>query len=216
MQRNSAVEDGQVTRLLGGLKSGKGEDIGRLWEIYFERLAQLARSRLPRGRCREFDEEDVALSAFQSFCDRAGRGQFPRLDDRDDLWRLLATLTTRKLVAALRHQARQKRGGGRLRGESAVLDGTDAAAGAHVGLDQFLGREPSPEEAACFADEVDRLLAGLDDPVLKSIAARKLEGFSSEEIASALEISARTVDRKVLVIRALWERAAETANQARM
>ena len=34
-----------------------------------------------------FDEEDVAISAFQSFCERAARGQFPKLNDRNDLWR---------------------------------------------------------------------------------------------------------------------------------
>ena len=34
---------------------------------------------LPAHCRRAFDEEDVALSAFQSFCDRAGRGQFPQL-----------------------------------------------------------------------------------------------------------------------------------------
>ena len=32
------------------------------------------------------DEEDVALSAFDSFCRGAEQGRFPRLDDRDDLW----------------------------------------------------------------------------------------------------------------------------------
>ncbi len=71
----------------------------------------------------------MALSAFHSFCDRAGRGQFPQLADRDDLWRLLATITTRKVIDTVRHQTRQKRGGGRVLGESALVDGDDRGGG---------------------------------------------------------------------------------------
>ena len=36
------------------------------------------------------DEEDAALSAFHCLCEGAVRGRFLRLDDRDDLWRVLA------------------------------------------------------------------------------------------------------------------------------
>jgi DNA-directed RNA polymerase specialized sigma24 family protein len=191
------AENDSVTCLLGGLKTGEDEVIRRLWDLYFERLVRLAGARIPRDRRRAVDEEDVALSAFQSFCDRAARGQFPRLADRDDLWRLLATITTRKVLSTLRAQSRLKRGGGKVLGES------DAGGG--DGLAQFLGREPSPAQAAQFADDCDRLFARLDDdPVLKTIALRRLEGFSSEEIASELNVSVRTVDRKLGLVRAIW------------
>ena len=49
--------------------------------------------RAPR---RASDEEDVALSAFQSFYQGIARGRFPQLEDRDNLWRLLITITARK------------------------------------------------------------------------------------------------------------------------
>src|SRR6516162_1298201 len=102
--------DHSVTRWIEGLKSGDANDIERLWNRYFRRLMRLAGAKLP-GHCRRaFDEEDVALSAFQSFCDRASRGQFPQLNDRDDLWRLLATITVRKALDTMRRQTRQKRG----------------------------------------------------------------------------------------------------------
>jgi len=189
-----------ITFLIGGLKDGENQVIQRLWDHYFDRLVRLAAARMPRDRRRELDEEDVALSAFQSFCDRAARGQFPRLDDRNDLWRVLATLTTRKLFDSLRHQSRQNRGGGRVLGESAVDAQGDAE-----GLAWVLGREPTPADAAALADDYQRLFAKLDDPVLKTIALRKLEGFSSEEIAAELKVSVRTVDRKLGLVRAVWE-----------
>ncbi|HWE36490.1 MAG TPA: ECF-type sigma factor [Isosphaeraceae bacterium] len=195
------AEIDSVTCLLDGLKAGDGDDIRRLWDRYFERLVHLAGARLPRNTRRVADEEDVALSAFRSFCERVGRGQFPRLADRNDLWRVLATITTRKAADALRHQWRQKRGGGRTLGESALGDVDDATA-----MDRLVGREPTPEEVVRFADDCDRLLARLDDPSLRSIALLRLEGHTSDEIAAALNRSTRTVDRKLALIRAIWEK----------
>jgi DNA-directed RNA polymerase specialized sigma24 family protein len=143
----------------------------------------------------------VALSAFHSFCDRVGRGQFPDLSDRDELWRLLVVITARKAIMTVRHQTRQKRGGGRVLGESVFLDGPDADT---QGMARFLGREPTPEFAAQVAEGVEQMLATLGDEVLRTIALMKLEGHSSEEIAARLGISKRTVDRKVQLIRMTW------------
>jgi DNA-directed RNA polymerase specialized sigma24 family protein len=192
-----------VTCLLHGLKAGDGDDIGRLWDRYFRRLVGLANARLPRAARRVVDPEDVALSAFHSFCARAGRGQFPRLGDRDDLWRVLSAIASRKAAERIRHEARDKRGGGRVLGESALIGG-DGAGG--EGADRLPGREPTPASLAVLAEDFQRLLAVLDDPTLRSIALGRLEGYSVDEIAEALGVAPRTVDRKLQVIRALWER----------
>ena len=45
-------------------------------------------------------------SAFDSFCRRAERGQFPRLEDREDLWQVLFVLTVRKAIDHARHESR--------------------------------------------------------------------------------------------------------------
>jgi DNA-directed RNA polymerase specialized sigma24 family protein len=195
--------ENSVTIWIGGVKAGDGADIQRLWDRYFERLVRLAGARLPAHCRRAFDEEDVALSAFQSFCDRAGRGQFPQLNDRDDLWRLLATITVRKALETMRHQTRQKRGGGQVLGESALLVGEEADGEA---VAEILGREPSPEAIAQFADDYARFLARLEDTALRSIALRRLEGESTPEIARALRVSTKTVERKLQLIRAIWSR----------
>ena len=194
--------DDSVTRWLDGLKAGDDADIQRLWDRYFQRLVRLAGARLPGHIRREFDEEDVALSAFHSFCDRAGRGHYPWLTDRDDLWRLLVTITARKVIDSVRHRTRQKRGGGLVLGESAVVEPDDAGG---EGMARFLGREPTPEVAAQLADDYERLLAKLGDPVLRTVALRKLEGHTSEEIAAGLGTSTRTVDRKLHLIRMIWQ-----------
>ncbi len=197
-----------VTQWLQGIKAGNGAEIQRLWDRYFERLVRLAAAKLPSHCRRAFDEEDVAISAFQSFCDRAGQGQFPRLSDRDDLWRLLAALTTRKAALMMRHQSRKKRGGGRVLGESAFqAQGPATATGG--GLAEILGKEPTPDDAARFADAFELLLRKLDNPTLKTITRRKLEGRTVQEISAELGTSTKTIDRKLRLICAIWEEAVE-------
>jgi DNA-directed RNA polymerase specialized sigma24 family protein len=199
----TVVQEDAVTLWLDGIKAGDGTDIQRLWDRYFRRLVRLAGAKLPAHCRRAFDEEDVALSAFQSFCDRAGRGQFPKLNDRDDLWRLLATITVRKALDTIRHQTRQKRGGGDVLGESALLVGGDNDDPGE-GLCAVLGREPSPEEVVQLADDCRRFLAKLQDPALRSIALRRLEGQTTPEIAVATKVSTKTIERKLRLIRAMW------------
>jgi DNA-directed RNA polymerase specialized sigma24 family protein len=197
----AVANQNSVTIWIDGIKAGDGSDIERLWDRYFERLVRLAAARLPAHSRRSFDEEDVALSAFQSFCDRAGRGQFPQLSDRDDLWRLLATITVRKAIDTIRQQSRQKRGGGQVLGESALLVGAGTEGD---GLAEVLCREPTPDEVAGFAENYHRFLARLQEPPLRTIALRRLEGQTTREIARALDVSTKTVERKLQLIRAIW------------
>jgi DNA-directed RNA polymerase specialized sigma24 family protein len=158
------------------------------------------------GACRAADEEDVALSAFDSFCRGAERGRFPKLHDRGDLWQLLVVLTDRKAIDLVRHERRARRGGGRVRDEGA-LAGAESSAPLHDIADP----EPSPEFAAQLAEQCQRLLACLDGDELRSVAQWKLEGYTIEEIAAKLGCVPRTVDRRLRLIRAAWE--SETARK---
>jgi hypothetical protein len=77
---------GSVTYWLHQLQAGDPQGAQHLWERYFIRLVGLARNKLQESPRRAADEEDVALSAFTSFCRGAEGGRFPRLQDRDNLW----------------------------------------------------------------------------------------------------------------------------------
>jgi DNA-directed RNA polymerase specialized sigma24 family protein len=151
------------------------------------------------------DEEDVALSVFDSFCRGARRGQFPQLHDRNNLWGLLVVLTTRKALNVRRDERRLKRGGGDVLGESALPGPADGSS-ADGGLGAVLGQEPTPEFAAQAADECRRLLDCLGDAELRSIAVWKMEGDTTEQIAARLECAPRTVERKLQRIRLRWEK----------
>ena len=60
--------DASVTHWIDEFRRGNRTAAQQLWERYFHRLANLARQKLPERLLRAADEEDVALSAFHSFC----------------------------------------------------------------------------------------------------------------------------------------------------
>jgi DNA-directed RNA polymerase specialized sigma24 family protein len=196
-------DDGSVTRWIGDLQAGGDSAAQHLWERYFHRLVHLARSRLRATRRAGAveDEEDAALSAFDSFCRGAAAGRFPQLADRDGLWRLLVVMTLRKVMAQAARQAARKRGGGRIVGESAIIGGDAAEAG---GLEQVAGDEPSPELAALVVDEYRRLRDRLVGEALRQVLDLRLQGYTREEIAERLGCAERTVRRKLELIREAW------------
>ena len=137
-----SADKGSVSGWVSQLQAGDVAAAQRLWERYFRRMVRLARTRL-RAAGIPGEEEDVALSAFASFCQAAGQRRFPQLANRDDLWRLLVTLTARKVWHRRRLEQSQKRGGGLMRSQDFELE-----------LDGIVGREPTPEFAAEVADEL--------------------------------------------------------------
>ena len=198
---------GSVTTWIEQLGAGNRAAAQHLWERYFPRLVGLARQKLRGLPRRATDEEDVALSAFDSFCRGAERGRFPRLEGRDDLWALLVVVTARKAIDLRQRETRQKRGGGRVSGES-VLDDLLGNKDGAAGIGQVVGAEPTPELAARVAEEFQRLLAQLPGDELRTVALRRMEGYTNAEIAAELGCADATVERRLKLIRSLWKKPA--------
>jgi len=195
------TSEGSITRWIGKVKTGDEAAAQKLWERYFERLVRLGRKKLGSFPRRVGDEEDVALSAMDSFFQGARRGQFPKLDDRDNLWRLLVVITARKAVDHIAHENRQKRGGGKVVTESAI----DLAAGSdRRGIEAIIGQEPSPEFVFMVIEQIESLVDELSDETARKVATMKLEGYTNEEIAERVGCSIRTVERKLWLIRSKW------------
>jgi len=194
---------GSVSHWLQQLSAGDRRAVERLWERYYPRLVELARRRLQGLPALRNDAEDVALSAFASFCRGAEGGRFPRLLDRDDLWHLLVVLTARKAANLVRDSLRARRDLNRVQGLPAPADSGPDAAGPSFA--ELIADEPDPQFAAEAAEEYRRLLAALGDPVLRSVAVWKMEGHTNEEVAAKLGRSLPTVERKLRLIRKLWE-----------
>lgn len=176
----------------------------RLYERYLQQLADQARKRMNGTPRRMADEEDVAHTVLANFFEQIRQGSFPQLANRYDLWQVLLMLTNRRVADLHRRHFCLKRGAGREVGESAIgecgADDCECRA-----IEQIVGREPDPELAAEMEDLCQRLLDRLEDPRLREIAALKLEGCDHEEIARRLGYVRRTVQRKLLLIREIWQ-----------
>lgn len=187
--------DEPVTPWIRGLAESKDENYHKLWQAYFSKLVSLARSKMV-GRKQLVDEEDVALSAFKSFCAGVEADRFPQLDNRNDLWRILVSITLRKAAKAIRDSNRQKRGGGwkQLQADSEADIVT-----------QLADEGPTPEMAAEFAEQFRLLMDRLASPELVELASLKMEGFTNAEIAQKWNKAQRTVERKLAIVRKIWE-----------
>ncbi len=193
------MSDSSVTRWLERLETGDGVAAEKLWNTYFNRLVHLANGRLQAKFAKVNDAEDIALSAFHSFCRGIENKKFPELSDRDGLWRLLVSITIHKLLHAVRDQKRLKRGG-----QFHELKGLDSSSDSIAAVNQIVSREPSPEFAFEVAEQYQEMMLSLDDDELVQLATWKMEGFSNDEIAKKINRATRTVERKLQLIRKIW------------
>jgi RNA polymerase sigma factor (sigma-70 family) len=197
-----------VIRWMEQVQAGDEEAAEQIWNDYYRRLMGLARLKLGSSPRRLGDEEDVVVNAFDSFFRAARDDRFDRLQDRSDLWRVLAMLVARKAARQIEHQMRQKRGGGHVRGESIFhpADDTGPAGMENIVAEEKMGADYVME----MQESLERLLGLLPDDEYRTIANMRMEGHSNQEIAEKLGCTERTVERRLQRIREIWEQAAES------
>ena len=194
--------DQSVTYFLQQLQEGNRDGTDKLWNHFYTRLVTLARKKLD-GRVRVVDGEDVALRALDECFRQLEEGRYPSIKDRDNLWALLATITERKALNANRDELCDKRGGGKVRGESVFLRQDDSIC---IGADAIPGQEPTPQLVAEFAEEFEKRLSQLNEKE-REVALHKLKGLKNREIAEQLDCSIASVERKLNLIRSKWDDA---------
>lgn len=191
-----------VSQLIANLQKGDADAAQRLWDRYFEELVKFARERLGETPRQAKDEEDVALSVFDSFCRGAKAGRLAGLKDRHELWWMLLAITRRKVVDQFRGNNREKHGAMAARPETDVR--ANPKTGEKFDLDFVLDETPSPDLLLQLDEEWQRLLYLLRDDTLRRIACWRIEGYSALEIAAKLRVLPRTVFRKLSLIRSKW------------
>ncbi len=177
---------GSVSILFQQIRAGDAAAVARLWDRFRLRLTALAEQALSGRWKRMADAEDALQSAFISFWQRAERGDFGDEMTRDDLWNVLGTITVRKALRQQRRESAQKRGGGRVRDE------TD--------LHEVASSANSPEFDVVCAEMLELL-----EPDLRSYALLRLMGHKNREIADQFSCTERKVERKLQLIRAVWD-----------
>lgn len=187
---------GSVSQLIDDVRKGSDAAGRELWDRYQPKLLKLARARLGTNSTAVADEEDIVVMAFRSFLCRTSTGGFPELKNRDELWRLLVTITARKSLQHIRTQNSTKR-------RPDTHDGSAPFLPLIPG--QFAADTPAPEFAAMMNDTFIHLLGILNDGELREIVIKKLEGFTNLEIAQQIDRSESTVERRLHLIREKWK-----------
>ena len=194
----STEQLGSVTGWLRGLEGDDSDAAQNLWDRYFGRLLQRAKTLLEEKQQHRLDGEDIVVDVMTSLWKGARDGRFKDVRNRDELWWLLLAITRMTLVDGIRKGSAQKRGG---------LTKTYAFDGEDPGriYAQLVSGEPSPEDALMLAEEVSRLLSLLPDEKSRGIAVHWLEGCTQQEIAQRTDVSTATVTRKLRLIRQIWK-----------
>ena len=187
---NLMGEAHSVSQWIQQLKCGDDEAASQLWERYYRRLVELAERRLGSTSRRVMDGEDVVVQAFASFVKSAKNGRFPNLNDRDDLWALLITITNNKALDQIRLLYRDKRGPN-TRGDSVFSD---------PAVPPATSPEPTPEDAVELTEFIRTFLDSLNEKH-RDVFLMKLEGYTNVEIANLLPPSLATVERYLRAIR---------------
>jgi DNA-directed RNA polymerase specialized sigma24 family protein len=196
--------EGSITLLIDKIVRQGDEYAAQLvFDRYFVQLVQVAANRLggvPRGA---EDEEDAAISALDSFIQRARNNEFPELKDRHNLWLLLLKITERKAINLLKRQLALKRGNGKVLGEGVLRSAGDDSD--QMGLAAIQGPIPTPEFIAELKEQYRIQLKKLKSEELRTVARLRLQAYTCKEIAVQLGVVERTVERKLRLIRDLWE-----------
>jgi len=180
-----------------------------IWNEFFPRMIRLAKRKLADMPCRDFDEEDVAQSAMNSFFKGHELSKFDRLNSKDEMWRLLATITARKAIRQRRRILSQKRGGGDVRGESVFGNIGSGDQSAFVGLADIRDERKMPENTEQILLTCEDLLAKLSDDKLRQTAILRLQGYTNQEIADEMNCSVARTKQRLQRIRELWHDATE-------
>jgi RNA polymerase sigma-70 factor (ECF subfamily) len=175
--------DDSFNELMARVRSGDPTAETLVFRRFVQRLIVLASRQFEAEIREKVDVEGVVQSACKSFFLRQRRAEFD-LDDWEELWSLLATITLRKcahrrdyLRAARRDAMREEKWPANEHQDLLVPD-----------------RAPTPEEAAILVDTMEQFLGGMelaDRPIVEQI----LLGYTAAEVAHQLDCSERTVRR---------------------
>ncbi|CAN5515942.1 ECF-type sigma factor [soil metagenome] len=195
-----------VSLLLGEVLRGSETAFSMIVERFLPRFIKQANRRLGLNLRKVVEAEDLAISAFKSLWRHAssGRADPAGLSDREDLLRLLATITRQKVLRARRFHTQLKRNVSQMVREADLDCDAEKAS-----LFQVIPcREPGPEWLAAFNDTLDDWLSDLRHPQPEIVRLR-LENWQDEEIARKIGVSRRTVERHMSEIRSTWRNRIE-------
>jgi RNA polymerase sigma-70 factor (ECF subfamily) len=175
-------------------RAGDEQAAAELYNRYVQRLVAVAQRRLSAKLAARLDPEDIVQSVFRSFFGRAQEGKFT-FKEADDVWKLLVQITIHKTLKQVDYHRRGKR--------NAAAEVSPSERHQDL-LIAHLAKEPTPEEATAFLDELEHFLQQMR-PEDRKVIEMRLEGYDNIEIAAKLGISDRKIRRLMERMRGLAE-----------
>ena len=173
--------DEEITRLLHAAKTGREADESALMSAVYAELKSLARMQL--ARCRPGQTLNTTALVHESYAKLASAHDLDYID-RNHFFAVSAHAMRQIVVDYARSLYTNKR-----KGEKADIDLTSLPDDGHLRAEQVT-----------LVDQLLEQLRALDEQMVQVVECRFFAGYTLDETASALNVSARTVQRK-------WARA---------
>lgn len=191
MQFTATCSEDQLVDLLMDVADRDATAPTKLWRRLEQPLKTLAKRELYGSRP-IFDEDDIALIVFTSFCRCLVAGNDPKIKNYRQLLRYLTTTTRRVVIDLYRHQTRQRRGG---------LEQFQHG----YSLDRIEDCQPGPATRAGHDDELNHLIQSLD-ATLGDLLSARLDGKNHRELATMFGCSVRNIERRMKQLRSAYKR----------
>jgi len=196
-----------ITQILTSTQAVDEAGAEAIWHEFIPKLMRVIEVKL-RGMPNRFvDRDDIAQNAMHSLFKGLQGQRFNDVSNCDELWRLLVTITVRKISAQRRRSLAAKRGGGQVRGESVFINDDNA-----YGINQILDTNSMPESAEKILQTYQEMLPKITDESSVKTLMLRMEGYSNVEIADRLKCSVSRVEQRIAKIRRTWTSEIEAEN----
>jgi len=207
MVEMSSPDEDPVTKWLEQISDGHSLAEHKLWEKYARHVERIARQSLQHSKMRMANEEDVVAAVLNSLFVGLKSGKVKPIKNRRHLQALLRAMAKHKSSDIARHQSAKKRGLGKVKGDSGFR-GFDDRLGSR-GINAVPDKSIDPVEALERAETLANMLRRLPDDSLREVATLKIGSYTNAEIADRLGLSERTIERKLVAIRAVFDESNE-------
>lgn len=177
-----AVDMSEITELIEGATRGDATCLDRLYQLLYADLRRIAHAKLRFGHGPTL--LDTTSLVHESYLRLVKLGQL-RVQDRSHFLAYVARVMRSVIVDLVRESRAERRGGNQ---KLVTLD-TGVHDGVRAGDDEILAVHEALEE-----------LAAIDQRLVRVVEMRFFVGLEMEEIALALDVGKRTVERD-------WEKA---------
>lgn len=192
-------EPGSVSRAIDNVRRQQNDAASLLWARFADQITGYARRRIHWKHRRIYDAEDLVSTAFGEVLVRLWNGELDKVRNRNDLWRMLMLVVKRRNIN-MQDQINRRQPDDSL----TILTESAMSSSGLMNVAEPAGAAMTPAAFAELNHDFARLIENLPDEDCKTIALMRVGDYSIDEIAAVLEMSPRTVNRKLADIRSRW------------